>query len=124
MEQRPWRDPQGFSLVEVVVAMVLLTIGVLCLAASARSVTRLTSQGARVGQAAIVVASRLERLRAGACDALAGGGSAISGPFTERWTVEASGAVGTVTITVSYPDGAVMRYDTLGGIITCDQRGP
>lgn len=124
MERCRWRDPEGFSLVEVVVAMVLLTIGVLCLAASARAVTRLTSQGARVGHAATVVASRLERLRAGACDALAAGGSATSGPFTERWTVEAAGTVRTVTITVTYPDGAAMRYDTLGGIITCDQPGP
>lgn len=123
MERRRSKGAQGFSLVEVIVAMVLLTIGLLCLAASARSVTRLTSQGALVGQAAAVVASRMERLRAGACDALAGG-SATSGSFTERWTVDPSGPVRTVTIMVSYPAGVGMRYDTLAGVITCDEAGP
>lgn len=102
--------------------MVLLTSGLLCLAASARAVTWLTTQGARIGGAAVVASARIEQLRA-AC-AGAGAGQATSGVFTERWTVAASGPLRSVTLNVSFPDPRGPRGAAFAAVLWCAPASP
>jgi len=105
---------RGFSLVEVVVAMVILTVGVLGLAASAGAITRLTSEGVRQAGAAAVASSRIETLRATDCAALASG-SATTGAYSEAWrifTPPAAPFSRHITVVVSYRHGRGTRYST------------
>lgn len=106
---------RGFSLVEVMVAMVVLTIGVLGLAASAGAITRLTSEGVRAAGASAVAASRFETLRAQTCTAMTASGSVVNGPYTEVWRVTTpAGAAFSreITVVVSYSNGRRTRYVT------------
>jgi prepilin-type N-terminal cleavage/methylation domain-containing protein len=57
------RGPRGFALVEVLLAMVVLTIGLLGLTDTTVVVTRMIRQGQRAAEASNFAAHRLERLR-------------------------------------------------------------
>lgn len=114
-------DNRGFSLIEVVVAMVILTVGVLGLAASAGAITRLSSEGVRSSGAASVAQSRLERLRSVTCAALADG-SATSGAYSEAWRVVTTTGVPngrTITVVVTYPHGRGTRSSTYITELSC-----
>jgi prepilin-type N-terminal cleavage/methylation domain-containing protein len=110
---------RGFSLVEVVVAILILTVGVLGLAASAGTITRLTAEGGRAGAAAAVAEARFERLRATDCASLASG-SATSGKFTETWRITSpTPLLRTVEVAVSYSHGRGTRTLTFTSQISC-----
>ena len=108
----------GFTLIEVIVALVLLTIGVLGLAGVARSVARLTSESARLATATALAGARVERLRAGRCAGLASG-SAATGAYTEEWSADAGGAARAVRVTVTYPATGGSRTRALAAVIAC-----
>lgn len=61
------RPPRGFTLLEVLIALVILEIGVLALLATAGSATRLLGRARRATIAATFTSERLERLRTTAC---------------------------------------------------------
>jgi hypothetical protein len=118
------RAPSGFSLVELLLAIVLLEVGVLAVAATASGVARLTVLGGRSGGAAVVAASRLDALRASVC-ALAGGSAAIlsdsiaDSRFRERWSVALTGRARAAQVVVSYADGPHGRSDVYETVIAC-----
>lgn len=121
MNETTKQDNRGFSLVEVVVAMIILTVGVLGLAASAGAISRLSSEGVRSSGAAMVAGSRLELLRATACPLLANG-SATTGAYTEAWRIVTPADAPfarTVTLVVSYPYGRGTRSSTYITEISC-----
>ena len=60
---------RGFTIVEVIIAIVVLTVGLLGLVTTAALVTRMIGQGQRSAVAATFASQRLERLRVTACDA-------------------------------------------------------
>jgi len=110
---------RGFSLVEVVVAILILTVGVLGLAASAGTITRLTAEGGRAGGAAAVAEARFETLRGTPCASLASG-SATSGKYTEAWRViTESTLLRTVIVSVSYNTGRATRTVDFTSQISC-----
>ncbi len=109
---------RGFSLIEVMVAMVILSVGVIGLAASATAITRMTGEGGRSGGAAAVASTRFEQLRATACASLANG-TATSGKYSESWTVSSSGQLVTVTETVTYVGSRVSRSAVFTTYISC-----
>lgn len=111
-------NDKGFSLVEVVIAMLILTVGVLGLAATAGVVTRMTGQGGRLGGAAAVAGSRLERLRATPCASLASG-AAGGGKYSESWTVTRVGLLVTVDLSVAYAGTQGTRTDRFATTISC-----
>ncbi len=109
---------RGFSLVEVVVAILILTVGILGLAASAGQVTKMTGWGQRFGGSAVVAASRLEELRATPCTALANG-TTTSGRYTIAWTITANGTLRDMVVTVTYNNGRATRTDTFESYRSC-----
>lgn len=105
-------QPAGFSLVECLVAAVLLAMGLLAIAASGRAMQQLDVLGGRTAGAAEVAASRFAALRAAAC-AHPGAGAAV-GTFDERWSVVASGSLRSVALDVSFVAGNrshTVRYE-------------
>ncbi len=102
---------RGFSLVELVVAILILTVGILGLAATAGQVTRMVGWGGRYGASAAVAGAELEELRATPCGSLGTGGTATKGIYSLSWTITTSGQLKTMTLSVTYPNGRSNRTD-------------
>lgn len=76
---------QGFSLLETMIAAVLLSCGLLGVAALARGSHQLASLGTGLARSAELAGARLARLEAQGCAAAAG--TRDEHPFHEQWTV-------------------------------------
>jgi len=103
-DSRTPRGRRGFSLVELMVAMMLLTVGVLGLASVSAYAIRQDSMATRANSATLVAQSRMERMRSRRCADIASSSSPVTtGNVTESWTVTNVGAK-TVTVkgTFSY----------------------
>jgi len=60
-------NARGFTLVEIIIAIVVLTVGLLGLVSTAALVTRMIARGQRSAVASTFAAQRLELLRPAAC---------------------------------------------------------
>jgi Tfp pilus assembly protein PilV len=60
-------NERGFTVVEIIVAIIVLTVGLLGLVSTAALVTRMIGRGQRSAVAANFASQRMERLRGGAC---------------------------------------------------------
>lgn len=117
----------GFTLVEALVAIVLLGVGIVALASASGTVTRMIGRGKMETRAAQAASQRLELLRAAAgstsprCGSagFASGGPVLSGGVTEKWQVSASGTTRQVRVTVTYLTGRGLRTATLETSISC-----
>jgi prepilin-type N-terminal cleavage/methylation domain-containing protein len=118
------RREQGFTLVEVLVAVVVLSIGVLALAGSSGTVNRMIGQGARRTEATQYANRRFELLRITAnsttprCTALANGTKTNSDGVVETWDVGA-GTVRTIQVIVRRTTTRGARADTLRTMVSC-----
>src|SRR5438552_19088767 len=77
------KTERGFTIVEVIVAIIVLTVGLLGLVATSALVTRMIARGQRSNNAATFAAQRLEILRTTGCRARAAGHDTLwtqSGP--------------------------------------------
>jgi prepilin-type N-terminal cleavage/methylation domain-containing protein len=111
----------GFTLVELVIALLLLTTGLLALSASATVVAYELRAGRRAERAATVAASRLEALRASTCRGSAGVEDA--GGLSVSWTVTPRGSRATATVTVSYMERGALRSHRFVGGFPCAPLG-
>ena len=110
----------GTTLVELLVAVVIITVGLLALAGAAAIVARDTAAGRREVALAWRARARLERLTSIPCRALAGGTAASEG-VAEQWAISA-GRNGTlhITVTVAARDRAGRpTVRRLEGIVAC-----
>ena len=86
------RGRGGFTLVEIMVAIVVLSIGVLGLAATAGVVVRQMTGAVHQSVAATVAYSRMERIRTGSCVAMKDSSSPAAGVttrnVTEHWAIK------------------------------------
>lgn len=95
------RARRGFTVVELVVTIVVLTVGLLAMAANSAVIGR-QMRGARVmAEAANTAQARFEVLRSRPCNALTGG-TATVGEVTEVWTATNATRTVVVTDTVKY----------------------
>jgi Tfp pilus assembly protein PilV len=99
----------GFTVIEVLVAIVVLTIGIMALVSSSASVTRMIGRGKIETRAAQAATRRMEILRLAAdtpprctSTSFASGGPVISGGMSESWQVPETGKVRQVRVTVTY----------------------
>ncbi len=110
---------QGFTIVEVVVAIVLLAVGILGLVTTAALVTRMMGRGTRASKAAVLAQQRIEILRATPCASLAGGADTV-GAFTRQWTVTTSGNARRIQVIVRYVGTpGKLRADTTATTMDC-----
>jgi type IV pilus assembly protein PilV len=102
---------RGFSLVEVLIALLLLTVGVLAVAPMFISAARENAGGADIGSTGAMAVARLELLRTSDFDDLTAGGSLVSNvagfhdvsdpDFVVRWEIiDGGGPAGVKTIRV------------------------
>jgi prepilin-type N-terminal cleavage/methylation domain-containing protein len=104
------RSASGFTLVEVLVAIVVLGIGIVALVGSSAMVTRMIGRGKVETRAAQAASRRVEILRLAAysttprCTAggFANGGPVTTNGITETWTVPGAGKVRSVQVNVTY----------------------
>lgn len=119
------RGRSGFTIVEVLVAVMILGVGIVAMAGTSGMVTRMIGRGKVEGRVTQLATQRIERLRVTAysatpkCAGLAGGGPVASGRLTESWTVAVDGTGRLINVTVSYPTPRGTRSRTLTAYIEC-----
>jgi len=59
---------RGFTIIEIIIAIIVLTVGVLGMVTTAALVTRMIARGQRSAAASAFAARRIERMRVAACD--------------------------------------------------------
>jgi len=98
----------GFTLVELLVAVTMISVGLLALLQSSAGITSMLRDGRDRTRAVSVATTRLETLRQQArnsnpgCTALANGSAAAAGGLTEQWAVTGTGWRRQVEVTVAY----------------------
>ena len=113
MKHRP-----GFTLIEMVFAVFIFSIGALGLAATSAVVLRSLGESSARERASRIAANRLETLRSLACGA-AQSGSEIRGGMTSVWSVSRSQSGLSVVVSVSYAAGGSPRTETTSSVIPC-----
>lgn len=61
------KNNKGFTIIEIIIAIIVLTVGVLGMVTTAALVTRMIARGQRSAQASAFAGRRLERMRVSAC---------------------------------------------------------
>jgi Tfp pilus assembly protein PilV len=61
------KNERGFTIIEIIIAIIVLTVGVLGMVTTAALVTRMIARGQRSADASAFAARRLERLRIAVC---------------------------------------------------------
>jgi len=100
----------GFSLIEILIAMVILSISLLALAGLMVTTTKNTSFGSHMTEATTFAQDKLEELRAirwqnipeGVGNDQKGGSTGIN--YGRNWSVTTDGALKTIIITVNWKD--------------------
>jgi prepilin-type N-terminal cleavage/methylation domain-containing protein len=116
----------GFTIIEVVVAMTILAVGVIALAGSSASVTRMIGRGKIDTRAAQLATQQVEALRATAysttprCTALANGADTTDNVILS-WTVavSASGTGRDLNVSASYGTVRGAHTEVLTTFIEC-----
>ena len=104
---------EGFTLTELIVALVLLTVGLLALASTSAFLTYEYAAAGRAESAAIIAESRLEQLRVAGC--VAGAGRETVEGLTSVWSVSVGDGTAAATVTMSWIERGVRashRYTT------------
>jgi prepilin-type N-terminal cleavage/methylation domain-containing protein len=117
----------GFTLVEVLVALVVLGIGIVALTGSSALVTRMIGRGKMETHAALAASRRVELLRVLAHSTsprcispdFASGGPVIQDGLAQSWTVTPAGTLRRVRVTVGYLTVRGSRSAVLETAIQC-----
>lgn len=110
------RPRAGVSLVEILIAAVMLMVAVMGLLGASSSISREMGAGRRQMVAASIAQRRLDSLQSLPCATLSavGSGSGTSNGIREQWTVTGSGATRLLTLELTVPRvSRAYRYTTL-----------
>jgi type IV pilus modification protein PilV len=118
----------GFTLIEVMVAIVILSVGVLGLISTSALVTRMIGRGNMTTKATQLAQTRLEILRQQAlsttpsCSSVSGGTATASSGISEVWTVTTPAGFSSLrqlSVTVTYPISGGTRTATMTTQVRC-----
>jgi prepilin-type N-terminal cleavage/methylation domain-containing protein len=111
----------GFTIVEVIVAIMILTVGVLGLAGASAVVTRMMGSAEVQSDAASIAATRFETLRGTRCPVASG--SVTAGGITERWSATQLGSPAfrmyDVVDSVTYRSRKGQRAQSYRSVVQC-----
>lgn len=105
------RARRGFTLVELIAAILILVVGVLGLASTAAVVMRQLTASSMQTRAAMTAQSRLEQLRSVPCANMADGTATSSG-VTETWSVTVNARTATLVDVVTWSERTTIRSVT------------
>ena len=108
----------AFTVVELLVALVVLTIGLLALAGTAGLVAAHVGDGGRLSASAHVARSIMDSLRATPCDAIVTGSATPDGAGAE-WSVERDSTSAGVDLTVRSQLRRGTRPDAFQLVVPC-----
>lgn len=106
----PLLRSKGFTLIEVLVAMVILSFSLLALAGLMVTTTKNNSFGSNMTEATTFAQDKLEELRAIKWENLSDGnstdqqGGSTGINYTRNWNVTTNGSLKTITINVNWND--------------------
>ncbi len=114
-------NKRGFTFVEVVVALLVLTAGVLALASVTARLSGILNRSGISTTGAGYAQARLEYLRATGCGSLASGSETPAPSYQLVWTVTAPSGSRTkqIELVSTYPGGHATRTDTLVTSVPC-----
>lgn len=117
---RSVRDRKGFTLVELMVAIMLLSVGMLALAGSSAVVVKQMSEAGTMTIASAVARTRVENLRAtpATCTA-ASNATATTRGVDESWTVTPMARSSQISVTVTYFTQRGNRSQTYLSMVPC-----
>jgi prepilin-type N-terminal cleavage/methylation domain-containing protein len=118
---------RGFTVVEVLVALIVFAVGILGFAAETASLTRALARTRRAAIASIAASARLERLRLTACDMPVDGAEPVLHHRTQvarlEWTwgrgVDSTARVRLVTVPSGPAARPLVRPDTITAAFPC-----
>jgi prepilin-type N-terminal cleavage/methylation domain-containing protein len=121
----PARGEGGFTIIEVLIAIVVLAVGIVALVGSSASVTRMIGRGRTSTRAVQAATERMEIIRADAyrtspdCTALANGSDSSSTGVVTTWTITGAATPRTVRVISRYRVPGRAKADTLTTQIRC-----
>ena len=119
------RPPPGFTLLEVLLALLVLTVGLLGLAGTLGPAARLAGEGRMRGRIGLIAASRIDLIRAGllaaapACSPPTGGSLRHAGGIVEHWAASVRDSLVVVEIVAVPPPSRRLRPDTVVTRLRC-----
>ena len=115
------KNRRGFTVVEVVIAILLLTSGMLGVASATAGMSRMLSRAKNSTAVANYGKDVLERLRAGGCPALADSSASFHSRYLFTWTITSPSGTNTkrIRLVASYPGEKSTRVDTLETSVLC-----
>ncbi len=116
----------GFTLIEILISIVILSVSLLALAALMATTTQNTSSGGHITEAATYAQDQLEQLRETSWASIANnwvdpsGAATRTGPsgitYTRTLNVVTSGSLKTITITVTWNDRMDHAFSLISAI--------
>lgn len=108
---------RGFTLVEVLVALTIFTIGILAVATMQTSSIRYNSTARRSSEAVFQAERKVEEILAGTyVAATIGTNSKVEGAHTVSWTIADQTTYKTIAVTVTWKDSTGKKSFSLNSI--------
>ena len=118
---------KGLTLIEILIAIVVLGVGIAALVATSGNGSRMLGAAKVETRAAQAASDRMEKLRLAAhstspkctSPAFASGGPVLAGDMTESWVVPPTGKVRRVRVTITYLTVKGTRTAELETMMSC-----
>lgn len=116
------KSAKGFTMVELIVAMLVLSVGVIGLASTMSLTTNMIGRSQRYSEAAALAAEKMEILRTQDCDQMTSG-SELNGDRQVEWrvtdTAAGDGRYVMVRVRFATHRGTGWRVDAFSTVVSC-----